>query len=120
MTIDLEPVKKANKKRKDRTSEVTGDGEDASKEIEERKKRRKERKSGKEGAIDGALSFSLFPCSLLTRTPEDTHIDGVAHVKKSKHKKSATVVHVQPAENAVADEIGTCHAPLIISLGLRP
>jgi len=99
MTIDIEPIpshKKVNKKRNDRT-EVIGDREDAVDETEERKKRRKkEKKREKEGAID------------------DTHIDGVAHVKKSKHKKSATSVHIQPdvpedalvaSEQPVADEI---------------
>jgi len=69
MTLDIiEPInshKKANRKRKDKTDEVIGDHEDR----EERKKRRKkEKEREKEGEID------------------DTHIDGVAHVKKRKHK----------------------------------
>ncbi|KAH9171748.1 P-loop containing nucleoside triphosphate hydrolase protein [Lactarius sanguifluus] len=106
MTIDIEPSrshKKADKKRKDRTSEATGDTEDAADEREERRKRRKkEKKREKEGAID------------------DANIDEVVHVKKRKHKKSATIVPEDASEQPVVDEIGTYHASPPIELGLRP
>ena len=50
-------------------------------------------------------------------------------MKKSKHKKSATTLRIDPdvpeealvaSEQPVADEIGTCHASPYISLSLRP
>ncbi|KAH9037527.1 P-loop containing nucleoside triphosphate hydrolase protein [Lactarius hengduanensis] len=100
MTIDIEPSrshKKADKKRKDRTAEATGDPEDAVDEREERKKRRKkDKKREKEGAID----------------------DEVVHVKKRKHKKSAAIVPEDASP--VVDETGTYHASPPITLRLRP
>lgn len=72
MTLDVEPIsshKKVSRKRKDKTDEVTGDREDADEREERKKRRKKERKREKEGAIDGALPFSLSSRSWLTRAP---------------------------------------------------
>ncbi len=69
MTLELQLVQsskkksKKDRKRKDRATDVSSRGDLAVDEGEEREKRRKEkerkRKRKREGAIDGALSFSL-------------------------------------------------------------
>jgi hypothetical protein len=65
MTLELQLVQsskrksKKDRKRKDRAIDVSSPGDLAVDEGEEREKKRKERKRKREGAIDGALSFSL-------------------------------------------------------------
>ena len=70
MTLELQSSKKKSKKdrktsddrkRKDRATDVSSQGDLAidGEEQRERKRKRKEKKSEREGAIDGALSFLL-------------------------------------------------------------
>jgi len=68
MTVDIQlqsSKKKHKKDRKDsgdrkRNDRDLGAGDLVVTEVEGKKKKRKERKKEREGAIDGALSFSLF------------------------------------------------------------
>lgn len=72
MTLDVEPIsshKKASRKRKDKTDELSCDRNDTDEREERKKRRKKERKREKEGAIDGALPFSHSPRRWLTRVP---------------------------------------------------
>lgn len=75
MAVDVQQLQSSKKKHKKdikdsddrkRNDRDLGAGDLVVTEVEGKKKKRKERKKEREGAIDGALSFSLF-CRGLTR-----------------------------------------------------
>jgi ATP-dependent RNA helicase DBP3 len=104
MTVDIQQLQSSKMKHKkdkkdsdDRKRNDIGAGDLVVTEVEGKKKKCKERKEEREGAIDGALSFSL----VLQRADSDaSYAHTFVDVKNGKEKKKSTAVP--------SDELDAC------------